>query len=122
MKRIKPAPNIIKDMKRQKFLKFRNEYRLSHPFFNIIYNTQGWQFGVAFGFLSAFLWTAIFPMGPVVFTSTVITGCVGAFFAMISHKEFDNEKKIMGYENQFTGKDSFFDDGLLGKDFSKYED
>ena len=116
------APNIIKDMKRQKFLIFRNHYRLDHAFFNIIYNTFPWQGGVAVGFVSGFFWTPIFQMGPIVLVNSILTGCVFSFFASLSHKEFDKEKKIMGFEDQYNGKDPLFDDGLLERDFSEYED
>ena len=51
-KKIKPAPNIIEDMERQKFLKFRDEYRLKHPFFNFVYNSFPLSLGVASGFIS----------------------------------------------------------------------
>ena len=120
-KKIKPAPNIIKDMERQKFLKFRDEYRLKHPFFNFVYNSFPLSLGVASGFISGFLWTPIFQMGPMIGFMMLITGCCFGFALKVSHKEFDKEKNIFGFKDQFNGK-HHSDPEILRTDYSKYRD
>ena len=77
--------------------------------------------GVASGFISGFLWTPIFQMGPMVGFMMLLTGCCFGFALKVSHKEFDKEKNIFGFKDQFNGK-HHSDPEILRTDYSKYRD
>ena len=111
-----------KDKKRKEFLIFRDKYRLKHPFFNLVYDQSPILSGVVVGFISSLIWVIIFDeYMPKVFTYTFVTGCIGGLIAKLTHKWFEDEAKIKGFEDQPTGKD-WNDEKILNTNYSKYKD